>query len=111
MKMKKENMGLIGIALVLGAFMCYRFFQEYNDNKLLEDSITTKGILLEIEGTGVKSSAYGAYYYYVNKIRYENEDRKDFTDLKVGDTILVEYSKKDPSISRVVDKHYMKRYR
>jgi hypothetical protein len=34
----------------------------------------------------------------------------DFSFLKIGDTVLIEYAKDDPTVAKVKDRYYMKKY-
>lgn len=107
--MKKQ----IWIGIVVGvmiSFVVFRLFQNTREDRLLEETKQIKTILTEINKSAVRSPATGKYRYSVNGTDYEYEENRNFNDLKVGDTILIEYSVEDPSVARVVDKYYMKKY-
>lgn len=99
---------------VLGVFiivLLYRFFESRHEDELLKKSDETTAILTLIrDGKSVRDSASGKYKYIVKGKSYVYEENRNFNDLQIGDTILIEYAIEDPSVAKVVDKYYMKKY-
>lgn len=77
---------------------------------MFQKTNTTLAILIE-EHHGSERFRNGRFYFFVNKERFEIKEFRNFKELTKGDTVLIEYSVEDPSVARVVDKYYMKRYR
>jgi hypothetical protein len=105
---------IIGVLIIL-FFLIYPFFQnliEANDDKLLEDAIETKGVIVKIHTPKViHGSYYGVFSYSVNNKNYSFDERGDFSLLNLKDTVLIIYSKKDHSVARVKDKYYLEKYK
>lgn len=110
MKRKQVYLFVVLVAIFI-AGLAYRFFESKHEEELLRKTNTTTAILILIrDGKSVKDSATGKYRYSIHGTQYEYEENRNFNDLKVGDTILIKYSVEDPSVARVVDKYYMKKY-
>ncbi len=97
---------LIVISLIIS------FFQDRNKDILLENKSKTFGILVySYHATAVRSISYGIFVFRIKKKRVKLKICGDYSKLKLGDTVLMEYAKKDPSVARVVDKYYMKKHK
>lgn len=84
----------------------------YLDSQLAKGTKQTIGIITDINsGTGVRQIASVDYYYLVEGKKYSGSDNGKFNFMKIGDTLLIEYAKEDKSVSKVVDKYYMKKYK
>lgn len=100
-------LGLLGILLLISLIRNY-----YNERALEGETGKCIAILIDIRsGEGVRQTATGTYKYLVNGRKYEYEENRNFNDLSIGDTVLIEYSIEDPSVARVVDKYYMQKYK
>lgn len=85
----------------------------YNDNRrkqLFKNSLIVKGILLEEIHESVRT-AHGKFYFFVNHKKVKLKEYSYFSHLKKGDTVLIEYAVEDPTVARVIDKYYMKKYK
>ena len=51
------------------------------------------------------------YFYYVNNKKYEGHFIDTEMIFEKNDTILIKHSLVDPTISEVVDKYYMQKYK
>jgi hypothetical protein len=102
------RISIIGF-IVMGIGFIYIFWREYYEDKLL---LKTKiGFIERIYNGAVRSPKNVDFIYYVNGKKYGSNESGDYTFMKIGDTILIEYAVKDNSVARVVDKFYMKKYR
>jgi hypothetical protein len=102
---------VIGCFFVMGLLLLYQSYRNDRENELLERSKSCTAVLTEIiNGSGVRSSPLGTYTYVLNGKTYSYTEGENFNNLKVGDTILIEYAIADHSVARVVDKYYMKKY-
>ena|SRR6218665_1550565 len=110
--MKRSKQLLIVTVAILLIVITYRGINEYRKDKALKNSKSTIGILSEIHTPkGVRDLNYGIIQYRVNGIQYETKSFKNYSILKLGDTVQIEYAIRDNSIARVVDKYYMKKYK
>lgn len=110
--MNKSKFMLLITVLVFLVYLTYRSIKEYREDKALGNSITTVGILIDIHTPqGVNGSYYGIIEYVVTDKHYEAKLLNDFSMLKLGDTVQIEYAVEDHSIARLVDRYYMKKNR
>lgn len=108
---KRELIFTISFIIFFVIVIIYKVVRYYNEELLLKQTKQTTAVIIEIRnGSAVKSTATASYYYHVNKIKYNCEESKNFNDLDKGDTVLIKYSIREPSIARVVDKYYMRKY-
>jgi hypothetical protein len=110
-KLKAKRTIFFVVLIIFLMALFYRIFENYRDKKLLLSSAKEIGILTQIHFGAVKSPKSGNFIYKVKGVKYSLEDTGDFTFMKIGDTVLIEYSLKDPSVARVVDKCYMQKYK
>lgn len=111
--MNKSKLMLWIIVLAFLAYLIYQFAKENFENHALKNSKPTVGVLIEIHTPQVvRGSYYGVIKYEVNGKEYEMKSLdEDYSMLKVGDSVQIEYSVEDYSIARLVDKYYMKKNR
>lgn len=106
---KKYRDQILGISCILLIIFFSTLFNRRNKIKM-ENTIITEAFYIDnvhIKNNGPISS----YYYSVENKRYENGFYDTDKFLQKGDTILIKYSKEDPSLSEVVDKYYMQKYK
>jgi hypothetical protein len=96
--------------LIMILVLIYRINQNKYEQRVLKSSLRTTAIIVKIEKVAVRDPASGTFLYKIGKRQYKFEETGDFTFMEVGDTIEIEYSKKDFSIARVIDKYYMQKY-
>ena len=100
------------LLFVIFFVVIFRACQNQHDTRLLENSVITNAIIVKIRtGEAVKSIPTATYSYKVKGINYEYEECRNFNDLRIGDTILIEYAVEDHSVARVVDKYFMQKYK
>lgn len=101
------------ILIVLGLILLMVLFQQifdYRYAKKMQKTIETEAYFIEnIHMKNIGPTSY--YYYYVNNKKYEGYFRDTEMFFLKNDTILIKYSTEDPSISEVVDKYYMQKYK
>lgn len=101
---------LLGIIGLMVLFSVIR--NSYNESTLNGKTKKCIAIITHItSGTGVRQIAGVDFYYFVNGTKYQNNDNGNFNFMKVGDTILIEYAVVNNSVSRVIDKYYMQKYK
>lgn len=107
--MKKNS----DILIVLGLILLMVFFQQIFDNryykKMQNTNETNAFYVKNIHVKNIGPTSY--YYYYVNNKKYEGYFHDTEKFFKKNDTILIKYSIEDPSISEVVEKYYMQKYK
>lgn len=109
---KKQVYLSVSIILFFVITLAYRFYNSNYEDKRLKKTKNTTAILVSIRsGKGVRATPSGKYRYSVSGKEYKYDESRNFNSLKVGDTILIKYSVEDPSVARVVEKYYMKKYR
>ncbi|OJX38802.1 hypothetical protein [uncultured Flavobacterium sp.] len=107
--MKKHKDKLIGLGLILLIIILSQI-SNHDYEKQMENTSETKAFYIKnfhVKNFGPTSY----YYYYVDHHKYQGSFYDTDTFLKKGDTILIKYSKENPSLSEVVDKYYMQKYR
>ena len=108
----KRQKNIIGLCLIFSV-IGYVFIRDNYHDYLLDNGKTksTTAILVRIKETAVKSPASGFFKYKVKNKNYIFNENRDFSSMKIGDTLLIKYSLKNPSVARVVDKCYMQKYK
>lgn len=82
------------------------------NNRKKQQKETTETVAFYIENIHMKNIGPTSYYYYfVEGKRYDGYFRDTDKFLEKGDTILIKYSKENPSLSEVIDKYYMQKGR
>lgn len=111
-KLSESKKNIIGFSLIFSLLGYVLIRNNYHDY-LLDNGKTkrTTAILVRIKETAIKSPASGFFKYKVKNKNYTFNENGDFSSMKIGDTLLIKYSLKDPSIARVVDKCYMQKYK
>ncbi|MCC6700891.1 MAG: hypothetical protein IT221_05165 [Fluviicola sp.] len=99
-----------GLVLFIFFVLLYSMLKENSREKLFQKSNTTFAVLIE-EYHESERFRNGRFYFFVNKRRFEIKEFRNFKELSKGDTVLIEYAVEDPSVARVVDKYYMKKYK
>jgi hypothetical protein len=106
----KNLLGFIAIVLVIA----YVFIRNHYHENLLDNGKTKETIAFIInidDGSAVHSTSNGDFEFKIKNKKYTFNDSGDYTFLKIGDSVLIEYSLKDPSVARVIDKCYMQKYK
>jgi hypothetical protein len=99
-------------AMLFLVWIVYRQYQRDNYiTQMLKQTSITKAIIIKICDGAVRNSKRCEYIYKINKKKYTYQTRGDFSYLKVGDTIQIKYSLKDPSIATVYNTLIMKRFK
>ena len=112
--MAKRNKNRLGYA-ILGTFLIFfliNLYLEERENKMLTEYYKTTAIVIEIHKPEVIHDAYsGTFQYKIKSKTYKFTQVGNYTLLKLGDTVEIKYATKDPSVVKVIDKFYMKKYR
>lgn len=108
-KSKQKLIGSI-ILLIIVIALCQQFFEENKNDKLLQKSISSFGIIKEIHHGTVHNPKNALIIYRVDSQKYEFSASGDYEAFRIGDTVLIEYAIGDHSVARVKDKYYMKKY-
>jgi len=98
------------LAIVLYCIFVINIFYQNHKEELLENSKIVTGKLISEEHSSQKF-INGRFTYFVNKKKYCLRYTGDFSYMNIGDSVLIEYAIQDPSIARVVDRYFMKKYR
>lgn len=101
----------ISIIIVMIITLMFRINQTNNINEVLKKTKETKAIIVELKKGGVKSTAGCMFIYHVDRKEYTYFQNGKYDFLKIGDTVLVEYSISDNSIAKIKNKYYMNKYR
>ena len=114
-QMKKGEVyrkGKATLLFILGVVLV-RFILDKRSEKLLENSSNTLNIFAYYQGSSfVRSSGWtSGFKYELNGREYYLGTRGKINFLEKGDTVLIEYSIKDPSVAKVVDLYYMEKYK
>ena len=106
--LKKYYGGFIMLFIFLG-LMFNLLYDRYKED-MLKNSKEVFGVLIK-ESHSSNNFIYGDFYYYAGKKKHILSYTGDFSYLKKGDTVLVRYALEDPSIAKVSDRYFMKKYR
>jgi hypothetical protein len=109
MKEYLKNNWIIFIVILIIFGLGYNIYNESRRNKLLKKSIIIKGFLVNEDHSSHKFLS-GDFEFRVNNKKYNFRHNGDFSFLKVGDTVLIEYAIEDPTVARVKDRYYMKKF-
>ncbi len=104
---KKYFSGILSIIVLIAIVV--NIYIDKKRNKLLEKSIDIKGVLIEKYSEGKNKTGTFEFKLKNNKIKFDFIG--DFSFLQVGDTVLIQYAIEDPSVARVKDRYYMRKYK
>ena len=110
-KSKGKEIGLIVTILVAIVLFSLQYCDEKREQHLLEYSKKTFAVIKKISHGSVRNPKHCYLKYSVDTKQYELRQSGDYTSFQIGDTVLIEYSIKDHSVARVIDKYYMQKYR
>lgn len=103
---------VLGGFLAIIALLLLGWFRETKEDQLLnDDGVETIAFLVKNKPSSYRSGGTGDFYFKTGGKRYEVNVSGNFNFLETGDTILIVFAKKNPSIVRLKDKYYMKKYR
>lgn len=108
--MKKSTLFSIVFFTFIVLVLCYQFYRESYESKVLEQNNQTFGFLSSCKHGSSRFPSTGTIKYNVKGRNYDFTCDGDFSFMKLGDTILIEYATKDHSVARLIDKYYMKKY-
>lgn len=95
---KLSNLLILLLLTVVGYFV----YDNYKRDKFLKGKTAiTKAIVTRLTKPGVRSPARIYYLYKVKENELIDFDHGSDTKLKKGDTILIKYSIKNPSYSKI----------
>ncbi len=90
----------------------YSLYRKNYEKEILTETATKKTWAIYFENREGKGIVGTRFYYYNQKNkRIEFDQHKYFKDLKIGDTVLIEYAIEDNSVAHVVDKYYMQKHK
>src|SRR5690554_1145320 len=109
MKNNKRFIILILFFITIGTTI--GVFYEYKKKKLLSTNIkVTHGYLIKrINVDSYYNESY--YYYYIKNNKFEIWECGLKPFLEIGDTVLIKYSLEDPSVAKVIDFKFMKKFK
>lgn len=108
----RNNWLMLGITSILAIVFTYRWWQsEYNANVLEKEAKETPAKIVKIGTGAVKVPAYTILRYKVGNDFFEFKEAGDYSQFRLGDSVLIEYAMYDHSIARVVDPFYMQKYK
>ena len=96
---------IIIISVIIGSFI-----RDRRNNLLQDKTKTTKGIFKKFTDMA-KVCDESDFEYQINGEKFELTVCGEFSFLQKGDTVLIKYSLKDPSVSELMDVYYMNKYR
>jgi hypothetical protein len=108
--MKKKEF-IIGIILLIVIGNVVGFLMDYaKEERLKSDTGVTFGVY-DREIKSAYSGSVWVFNYELNQINYSIKEHNLTSNLKQGDTVLIEYSLEDLSVARVIDYKYMEKYK
>lgn len=107
----KENLFLILTLLFISFGIVYSFVRYEYRNKKLQKVQQGIAIFEKFSKRTVGDDAWGYFRYEIKQKTYRFKQSGDFSMLSVGDTVEIEYSIEDNSVARVINKHYMYKYK
>jgi hypothetical protein len=104
---KKYFSGILSIIVLIAIVV--NIYIDKKRNKLLEKSIDIKGVLFEKYTEG--KNKMGTFEFKLKNSKIKFDYIGDFSFLQIGDTVLIQYAIEDPSVARVKDRYYMRKYK
>lgn len=101
--------GLLYMLLFIAMLIGVVYFQEFRRKKSLKDFSTTSAVITYKSPGGYKSSYQIHVKYKINGKSYESDgvggikNNNCIDKFRVGDTVLIKYSLKDPKIVSIID--------
>jgi hypothetical protein len=89
--------------------LSYNIYNDNRRNTLFKKSKLTQGFLVREDHSSHKFLS-GDFEFLVKNKKCSFRHNGDFSFLKVGDTVLIEYAIDDPTVARVKDRYYMKKF-
>ena len=108
----KQNKKLIFLGtLVIIILLIYKIYNENRFDKLI--SKNTKDTIGFFSHTNFssKTGPHSNFIFYVKNKQMKLQIIGEYKFLKKGDTVLIKYSNEDPSVAKVIDFYYMKKYK
>lgn len=109
--MNKRILTVLILSVILLIIGIYSFWNDHRTENLLIHNKKALGVFVSRNTTPVHGSPSINVKYKVGNVSYLLKERGSFSELKIGDTVLVEYAVKDNSVARVIDKYYMQKYK
>lgn len=91
--------------------LIFSFGKEYYRKEKLKRTKNALAVMVEYSTGTVRHSMSGTFQYEINDNTYKFIQSEDFSMLSIGDTVEIEYAVKDNSVARVINKHYMDKYK
>jgi len=91
--------------------LVFSFGKEYYRKEKLKRTKKAFAVMVEFSTGTVRHSMRGTFQYKINNNTYKFIQSEDFSMLTIGDTVEIEYSIEDNSVARVINKHYMDKYK
>ncbi len=101
---------IIFVIMIIIFGLGYNIYNNSRRNTLLKNSMLITGFLVSEDHSSHKFLS-GDFKFLVKNKKYSFRHNGDFSFLKVGDTVLIEYAVDDPTVARVKDRYYMKKYK
>jgi|GEM_PF-4063738 len=109
MKNNSEKQKIILLAIViLVSFIIGMYLQYSKDRILSEDTKVVPGVF-KSRFTSGKTGTRSDFIYKVDKTFYTITESGGYNSLQEGDTVLIKYSVKHPSVGEVIDDNYMRK--
>lgn len=99
----------IGLFFLIGFSVNY-FIDKRNERLMSKDTIKTYATY-DKHIVFARSGPRSYFYFYVDSQKFSLTQYGRFDFLQKGDTVLIEYSKEDPSVARVIDFKYMQKFK
>jgi hypothetical protein len=111
MKKINENKFLMWCVMIFGFIWLFAGIRTCRINNKLEHTKKTVAILTEHVSETAKMPSGGYFEYTVNGKTYSFKQRGYYEHLDVLDSVEIIFSIEDPSVAKVVNSHYMDKYR
>lgn len=102
MKERKSIFVWFGISFLLIVILFSIIRDKYRDNKF-ENSVKSKAVLVKYSTGTAKHGKRGYFEYKISDHKFEFIQDGDFSNLKLGDTVEIEYSLEDKNVVRVIN--------
>jgi len=97
--------------LIIISSILYNSFKEYRHEELLSKNFKKTFAIYDDFNNAQKGKVFSSFYFFLRnkQIKFEEDAKHNF--LKLGDTVLIKNSIKDPSVAKVIDFCYMKKHK
>lgn len=98
---KSDKIKYLIAALIFVSIVSFSFLRDNYRERSLEKTISTHAFYYKYSGKTVRDDNWCYFSYTVEKKKFSFKESGSFPNLKIGDSVEIEYSISDHSVARV----------